>query len=138
MSLTGNFTHTTAAGNFNEGTGIVYFYSTFFGTNGSVDVNESETFYNVAFYSGNGTNIAEGDRIIVNGTATLRGGTLNGGTLEAKGDVNVARAIVAGSFQGGTTNVIFSGTTNQTFSNPDRFPSFGGTWTINKPNYYLI
>lgn len=134
MTLDGNFTHTTATGNFNEGTGIVYFYSTFFGTNGTIDVNGNENFYNVAFYSGNGTNIASGDTLTVNGTATLRSGTLNGGTIDAKGNVDVPRAVVGGSFQGGTTNVIFSGSSDQTFSNQDGFASFGGTWTVNKPN----
>lgn len=134
MSLTGNFTHTTAAGNFNEGTGTVYFYSTFFGTNGTVDVAGNETFYNVAFYSGNGTNIAAGDTLTVNGTTTLRGGTLNGGTIDQKGNVLVSQAIVAGSFQGGTTNVVFSGAANQNFTNLDSRPAFGGTWTVNKPN----
>nr|HQU82329.1 carboxypeptidase-like regulatory domain-containing protein [Pyrinomonadaceae bacterium] len=134
MTLDGNFTHTTASGNFNEGTGIVYFYSTFFGSNGTIDVNGNETFYNVAFYSGNGTNIAAGDTLTVNGTATLRTGTLNGGTINAKGNVDVLRAAVGGSFQGGTTNVVFSGSTDQTFSNQDGFASFGGTWTVNKPN----
>jgi hypothetical protein len=137
MSLTGNFTHTAAGGNFNEGTGIVYFYSTYSGTNGTIDVDGSETFYNVAFYSGNGTNIASGDRLIVSGTATLRSGALSGGTLEAKGNVDVVRSIQGGSFQGGTTNVVFSGAANQIFSNPDGFASFGGTWTINKPNSTL-
>ena len=134
MSLTGNFTHTTASGNFNEGTGTVYFYSTFFGTNGTVDVAGNETFHNVAFYSGNGTNIAAGDTLTVSGTTTLRGGTLNGGTLDQKGDVLVSQAIVGGSFQGGTTNVIFSGASNQNFTNLDYRPAFGGTWTVNKPN----
>lgn len=134
MTISGNFTHTTATGNFNEGTGIVYFYSTFFGTNGTIDVNSNETFYNVGFYSGNGTNIASGDTLTINGTATLRSGTLNGGTIDAKGNVDVARANVGGSFQGGTTNVIFSGAGTQTFSNQDSFASFGGTWTVNKPN----
>lgn len=134
MSFTGNFTHTAASGNFNEGAGTVYFYSTFFGINGTVDVNGAETFHNVAFYSGNGTNIAAGDRLITTGTTMLRGGTINGGTIEAKGDVNVSRANVGGSFQGGDASVIFSGATDQTFSNPDGFPSFGGMWTINKPN----
>ncbi|MCD9185934.1 MAG: hypothetical protein LUM44_05845 [Pyrinomonadaceae bacterium] len=134
MTIDGNFTHTTASGNFNEGTGIVYFYSTFFGTNGTIDVNGNETFYNVAFYSGNGTNITSGDTLTVNGTATLRSGTLNGGTIDAKGNVDVLRAAVSGSFQGGTTNVIFSGGTDQTFLNQDGFSSFGGTWTVNKPN----
>lgn len=134
MSLTGNFTHTTATGNFNEGTGTIYFYSTFFGTNGTVDVNGSETFYNVSFFSGNGTNIATDDTLVINGTTTLRSGTLNGGTIDQKGDVLVSQANVGGSFQGGTTNVIFSGAANQTFNNFDGFASFGGTWTINKPN----
>lgn len=134
MSLTGNFTHTTATGNFNEGTGTVYFYSTFFGTNGTIDVNTNETFYNAAFYSGNGTNIANGDTLTISGTTNLRGGTLNGGTIDAKGDVIAPQTNVGGSFQGGTTNAVFSGSATQTFTNLDGRATFGGNWTINKPN----
>ena len=134
MTVAGSFTHTTPTGNFNEGTGTVYFYSTFFGTSGSIDVDSNETFYNLAFYSGNGTLIAPGDTLTVSGTTTLRGGTLNGGTLDAKGDVIASPANVGGSFQGGTTNAVFSGTGTQTFTNLDGRATFGGTWTVNKPN----
>ncbi len=133
MTLTGNFTHTTVGGDFNEGTGTVFFYSTFNGTNGIVDVNGSENFYNVRFSSGNGTNIAAGDTLIVNGTTTLQNGTINGGTIDVKGSVNVLAPNVGGNSQGGTASVIFSGATDQTFANPAGFRSFGGTWTVNKP-----
>lgn len=134
MTLTGNFTHATATGNFNEGTGTVFFYSTFFPANGEIDVNSSETFYNVAFYSGNGTNIAAGDTLIVNGTTTLRSGTLNGGTLDVKGNVTATTVNNGGNFQGGDASVIFSGATNQTFTNLEGRATFGGIWTINKPD----
>ncbi|MBC7796448.1 MAG: carboxypeptidase regulatory-like domain-containing protein [Pyrinomonadaceae bacterium] len=132
-TFNGNFTH-TAGGEFNEGTGTVFFVSTFNGANGIIDVNGTETFNNVNFRSGNGTNIASGDTLIINGLTTLQAGTINGGTLDVKRNVEALAVNLGGSFRGGDANVIFSGATDQIFTNPSGFPTFGGTWMIDKPN----
>lgn len=130
-TFAGNYTH-TAGGAFNHPIGTIYFSSTFNGANGIVDVNQTETFNSVNFRSGNGTNIAAGDTVIIKGLTTLQAGTINGGTLELKGDLFVTPVNSGGNFSGGTANLTFSGTADQTYTNQDRFTAPGGTWTVNK------
>lgn len=124
-SFAGNYTH-TAGGNFNYGTGTVVFG----GSGGTIDVNATENFNNITFQmtsSGNTKTISAGDTLIANGTTNLNVGYVNGGTLEAKGNLAI------GTFSGGTANVTFSGAGNQIFTNSNGYTPTG-IWTVNKPS----
>lgn len=121
-----NFTHTTG-GNFNYGTGTV----SFVGLGGTIDVNGNENFNNMRFEQGStGTTktIASGDTLTANGNLEFRAGYVSGGTIDAKRNVAVFP-----QSSGGSTNLIFSGASDQTYTNTGGI-TINGTWTVNKPN----
>lgn len=130
-SFGANYTH-TAGGTFNYGAGTVSFSGFGNNYNATIDVNGTENFNNVTFSVPNslyGRAVAAGDTITANGNLTITGGGyVNGGTLEAKQDFTIS-----GGFLGGNSNVLFSGTVDQTYTNGNN-GSPSGTWTVNKPN----
>ena len=127
-SFGGNYTH-TGGGNFNYGAGTAIFS----GIGGTIDVNSTENFNNVSFQQGStGTTktIAAGDTLIANGNVNFLVGYVSGGTIDAKKNVAVAN-----QFSGGNSNLSFTGTTDQTFTNTGGITT-SGTWTVNKPNSF--
>lgn len=122
----GNYTH-TGGGDFNYGTGTVVFG----GLGGTIDVNSTENFYNVRFEqasTGTTKTIASGDTLTANGSLEFRAGYVSGGTIDAKRNVAVFPQA-----SGGNTNLIFSGATDQIYTNTNGI-SINGAWTVNKPN----
>ncbi|MDD5595648.1 MAG: filamentous hemagglutinin N-terminal domain-containing protein, partial [Candidatus Omnitrophica bacterium] len=97
---------TNDGGIFNHNSGTVIFD----GGTVAINVNTSETFYNLTFDASGTKTIASGDTLAIYGTLNLDNGTINGGTLEAKGNVNVES-----SFDGGNTALVFSGDNVQSF-----------------------
>ncbi|MCB0390695.1 MAG: hypothetical protein KDD58_05375, partial [Bdellovibrionales bacterium] len=80
--------------------------------------------------------IAAGDTLIVNSNLTLIDGKLNGGTIELKGDLNINCAdgsdfigICAG---GGTTQLNFSGSSDQNISIAAGAIALGGLTSVDK------
>ncbi len=98
-----NWTYTAAPG------GLVAIGSTVV-FNGTLAITGSHALNNVELRSGTVT-IAAGTTVTVMGLTTLTDGDLNGGTLEAHGNVNLA-----GTFDGETGTLRIAGTTNQTLS----------------------
>lgn len=125
-SFGANYTH-TSGGAFNFGTGTVNFS----GLGGTIDVNTNENFNNVRFEqasTGTTKTIDSGDTLIANGNLEFRAGYVSGGTIDAKGNVAVFPQA-----SGGSTNLLYSGTADQTFTNTGGI-TINGTWTVNKPN----
>ena len=125
-NIGGNYTH-ILGGNFNYGTGTVIFG----GLGGTIDVNTNENFNHVRFEQGStGTTktIASGDTLIANGDLNFRVGYVSGGAIDAKKNVSVVP-----NFSGGNTNLIYSGTADQNFTNTGGITT-NGSWTVNKPN----
>ena len=121
-----NYTH-TAGGAFNFGTGTVNFS----GLGGTIDVNTNENFNNLRFEqasTGTTKTIASGDTLTANGNLEFRAGYVSGGTIDVKGNVAVFPQA-----SGGSTNLLFSGATDQTYTNTGGI-TINGTWTVNKPN----
>lgn len=129
---TAYFTH-TAGGTFNAGSGTVVLAS-YANWGHTIDVDTSEIFNNLTIlttYDPAGDNVltlSSGDTLVANGTLTLSGGVVNGGTLNPKGAVTIGSG-----YKGGTVALSFSGTANQIITNSGgTMPS--GTFTINKPS----
>jgi hypothetical protein len=108
-----------------------------FGSNrsGTIDVPGSVTFCNFSYGSWDSTTltIASGDRLIVEGTFRSyyaanpgNGRSLNGGTVEARGNVSVD----ANAF-GGTEALTFAGGNSQSYNNAGG-ANLTGTFTVNK------
>ncbi len=140
--------YTQAAGTFNGGTGTTTFSgiftisggtfnsatnTRFTGLSHTLDVNQSQTFYNLTFHpnGGSGKTIAAGDTFIVLNELNINDGFLhNPGVVEARGNVTIASA-----FDGGTTDLRFTGSStsgmlNQNFTVPPYL--FDGDVTVNK------
>lgn len=97
----GNFTH-TAGGTFNHNNGTVEFTET-----GTVDVASTETFYNLTKSCNvRTTTVAAGDTLIVLGTLTHIDGSLNTGTIEARGNTVIGSA---GSYGTATISFLVAG-----------------------------
>ena len=85
-------------------------------------------FYNVTFNQAVAFTVAAGQTMVVSGTLTFTNGTVNTGTISAKGDVSIG----AGA-DGGTAIVSLKGAGSQTITgaNGGRFPT---TLEIDKPS----
>lgn len=88
-------------------------------------------FNNLRFDLSSGGNISGSGAIIANGTVTLANGSVSIETLEARGNVTVESTA-----DGGSSQMTFSGTGSQTFTN-NGGPNTTGTWTVNKPSGIL-
>ncbi len=127
-STTGNFQVATewvhtAAGTFAANSGTVILDS---GAASTIDVNVVETFYNFQFNRPNvASTLASGDTLLVLGTLNPVNGYLNGGTLEARGDISMNL-----NYDGGSTALLLTGTANQQFDDFD--VAYQGDFTINK------
>ena len=122
----GNYTH-VSGGTFNYAAGTVIFG----GIGGTIDVNGNENFNNVRFEQGStGTTktISAGDTIVANGNLEFRAGYVSGGTIDAKKNVSITN-----QFSGGSTNLNFTGTTDQIYTNVGGITT-NGIWMVNKPN----
>ncbi|MCK5566136.1 MAG: hypothetical protein KAJ07_12910, partial [Planctomycetes bacterium] len=118
---------TKSGGTFNEDTGTLTFGGT---TDGTVDVDSTETFYNVTVNKTTDVSdtltITSGDTIVVTETLNLTDGEVDTGTIDSEGNVTVGA-----SFNQGDANMEFSGTSAQTITlTSDNFPT--GTLTVNK------
>ena len=121
ITFYGNFTH-TAGGTFTHNNGTVYFA----GSDTTVDVAGSETFYNVDVNQTTYLRLANGDTMVINGTLTLTNGAIisqnssDTATFNAKGPISVES-----TFDGGYLNttqylatLLIDGTGNQSFAIP--------------------
>lgn len=101
MYVSGGWTH-TGGGTFSANGGSI----TFDGSTVNVDVEVTETFYNLELLQA--TNaviiIGTGDTLIVPGTLSLNQGGVNVGTIEAQGDVTHSSV-----FNGGSGTVLITG-----------------------------
>ncbi len=104
LTVTGNFTQ--GAGTFAPNGGILRFA----GGAATIDVGASASYGNVTFAAGAKT-IAASSTMIANGLLTLTGGTVNTGTIAARGPIN--QASTSGS---GTGTLVIDGPTDQTFT----------------------
>ena len=100
------------------------------------DINSSNT------RNGARVEISAGQTIIVEGNMYLHNGVVDGGTLEARGDVNVyciTAADKADCFGGGNTNLIFNGSSgDQNFSTAASAILPEGSITLEKSVGHLI
>lgn len=124
MTVTGAFTH-TVGGVFNHNNGTVLFNGNnkIWDFNSGISGGNSGEFWNFTFNTtaANPLTINTGDSLVTSGLLTLTDGTVNTGTFVAKGNVTVSSA-----FNGGTSPLIFSGSTaTQVFN------LTGGEGTIN-------
>jgi hypothetical protein len=105
------------------------------GMNSTHYLTGSTTFYNLEFRGRNITyEIAAGSTLTATGILTLTdpnnpfGDIINGGSLNAQGDVVVASS----TFQGGTATLLFTGGNTQSYTNTYGGTNLSGTWTVNK------
>ncbi len=127
--VAGDWTH-TAGGTFNHNGSTVEFYT----GQGTMDVNTTETFYNMIVNKGAGSSfiISSGDTATVNNIFTHSGGRLTTGIVEAKGDVRFGPNVDAA---GSTAAMKFSGTGTQVLNIQGTVTA--GTWTVAKPSGVL-
>ena len=107
LTVTGNLTHT--GGTFLPGLGTVQLS----GAAATIDVPVTETVNNLLIAAGGGVakTIAAGDTLVVGGSLTLTNGTVDGGTLAARGNLTQAAG-----FDGGGGTLRIEGTADQTFT----------------------
>ena len=105
LTVGGNIVE-SAAGVFSAGSRTVALN----GGAATIDVVTSETFNNLTFTAGAKT-IAAGDTLTVNATTTLIAGSVNGGTVAARGAISQAS-----TFGGGTASLVIDGPAGQTFT----------------------
>jgi filamentous hemagglutinin family protein len=106
-----------APGVFNEGTSFLALGSTILPIAGVLDVNGTETFFDLGFLGGVRT-IGAGDTIIVTNALALVGGSINGGTIRYRGDSSIdpdAKLQQSSLFGGGTSLLVIDGSGTQTF-----------------------
>lgn len=102
----GAWTHTDASV-FTHNSGTV----TFDGGAAGIDVNVTETFFNVTFNTTSNKTVSTGDTLIVMGTLTLTNGGFLTGTVEARGNV-----IHGAGFDGGLGTLSITGTDVRTIN----------------------
>ncbi len=125
------WTH-TAGGTFNHNNGTVDFDS---GVSGTLDVNVSETFYNVKFSKFSSTNltITSGDTVLVMNNFTFNqsstGSDVDVGTIEVRGNVSYTGSANASA---SSAAFLFSGTNNQSLSLGAAIGAIDGNVTVNK------
>ncbi|MCK5590512.1 MAG: hypothetical protein KAI72_01030, partial [Candidatus Pacebacteria bacterium] len=84
------------------------------------------TFNSVTFNKTSGYSMTISGTVVVAGTLTLTNGATNTGTIDARGDINIAS-----TFDQGSAAMTFSGTNAQTVTlTADKFPT--GAFTVNK------
>ena len=130
LFVNGTFTDSADTATFTHNNGTLIFTGPFFGGTLSILIKTAgESFSNLRFNLDDGkiANLSGGP-LSVQGTLQLNDGFINNGVLAAQADV-----LVAGTFDGGTTAMTFSGGADQTFTNNGGFNPVG-TWTINKPS----
>ena len=132
LNVNGNFTNTDGGTfNHNNGTVVIGHYPT-----AVIDVNNTETFYNLKTtgFAQNtcNTTISSGDTLVVLGTYTMSGynaankGTINTGTIEARGNV-----VIDGFTRGGDATISFLVAGDQTITSSS---GWTGNLNINKPS----
>jgi ethanolamine utilization microcompartment shell protein EutS len=95
-----------------------------------ININSSQTFERLQFNNSVGNysrTITSGDTLIVTGDLILSDGSLNTGTVEARGNVRILSG-----FDGGTTALTFGGSATQTFDLTGATGIFNGDITVNK------
>lgn len=119
-----SFTH-TGSGTFSHNNGSV----TFDGVASTLDVNGTETFYNVDFNGNTGTakTIASGDKLIVTNDVTFTNGLVDTGTVEVR-----RHATVVAGYDSGSAPLLFAGSANQTFNLTGGTGLYNGNITVNK------
>ncbi|MBI4408045.1 MAG: cadherin-like domain-containing protein, partial [Candidatus Kerfeldbacteria bacterium] len=131
LSVATHWTQTDGA--FSEGTSTVIFYR----ANGAktIDVNSTETFYNLTFNqtTGNTKTVANSDTLNVSNTLTLTEGIITQTTIPAAGSLSVSGNVTVGTgFDGGTATLTFTGSGTQTFDLTGGEATFNGDITVNK------
>jgi len=137
LSIFGNYTNN--GGTFTHNGGTVVFTNGVALAERTINVNSSETFYNVQIrgeaIGGSAFTISSGDKLIVDNNLNLESGgytAIYGGTIEVKKNV-----VIGNYMQGGTTALSFTGTGTQTYTY-NGGGILGGTWTINKPSGEVV
>ncbi len=106
-----------APGVFNEGTTFFILGSTVSPIAGVLDVDGTESFFDLGFIGGTRT-IGAGDTIIATNALALVGGSVNGGTIRFRGDSSLdpdAKMQQSSLFGGGTSLLVIDGSGPQLF-----------------------
>ncbi len=127
-TTTYNSSFTLSGGNYYTATGTAFAWAG--GT--TIDVNSSQDFYNVHFSYASCCatqpwTIASGDTLVAKGRTILGNTYLEGGTVEAQGDV-----IVQSGYNGGSSPLVFSGLAVQSFDLTGATGNFNADITVNK------
>ncbi|MFA5144057.1 MAG: filamentous hemagglutinin N-terminal domain-containing protein, partial [Candidatus Omnitrophota bacterium] len=137
----GDWLH-TSGGTFTHNSGTVYLQLLYQGGNKAINIGTTETFYNLTFERQNNAStvftLSTGSTLLVTKTLTMTFGsyatsafTINGGTIEAQGDITVASANYNNA---GTTAFTLTGSADQaiTVTSGATALSTGSALTINK------